>query len=185
MSQYIPEGMMDMNAAGQELMRVGCGLQYYYYNYNQCVGTYCAHNSNCASGCCYLNYCDTECHVALEWLWWTLGMLFLCMCICAMVGARQRRRRMMMMAAANRNHGHCNSDADVVVVQTHYTQPQVGQPVPAYAQQQPGYQQVPQQQPMYGQQQPMYGQPQPQAQQQYYPTMQDPSLIDPPPQKTV
>ena len=119
MSQYIPETPMDdMTTPGQELIQLGCSLSYYYYNYNQCVGTYCTHNSNCSSGCCYLNYCDTECHVALEWLWWTLSFLLLCCCIMAMVGAAKRRRRMAMMAAVNRNNNRCDSDVDVVVVPT-------------------------------------------------------------------
>ena len=124
MSQYIPESMMmeGIKSLGEEVLN-GCNLQYYYYQYNQCVGTYCTHNSNCQSGCCYLNYCDTECHVALEWLWWTLSFLLLCCCIMAMVGAAKRRRRMAMMAAVNRNNRRNDSDVDVVVVQTHYNQP--------------------------------------------------------------
>ena len=137
---------------------------------NLCVGSPCAYNNNCNSGCCSggLGYCqyDSWCddYVNLAWLWWTLASVCLILCIVSMIVGAKRRRRQMELAHAIHEAHHadpCNNGQNPQVV---YVQQQPGMMQPG---QQVQYQQVPQGYPMQQQQQmqqPQYVQQPPQAQ---------------------
>ena len=97
-ADYAVESVYGMDNELHAIKKLGCGIVYSPSASNLCDGYFCSYDWNCASGCCWGNYCRSSCAgYDLMWLWWTLTFLFIFCCLISIMAAARRRRRMMAM----------------------------------------------------------------------------------------